>query len=686
MLYIGNNKIIKGYIGDIPVTHVSLGNRSLIKLELNVEKTFTPKCTDFSVLPGSTIIIEYTSEGVSSSDITVTYDESFFTKDGDSFTLIAEGYSEITYNVKGLPSVVIRVATTELEADKGATLDYTSSLPSYPSHIDATYYISSKTYNFSIRSKYVTASSKNETALWSYSPRNATCSGFLKLDMSDLKGLFYISVTYSSESSSSNDTFKIYMSESSILNTSVLNTLVSTWGNKSNVTVKSPSYSKAGSYYLHFSSTKKSSYGSDYLLGIKEIKIIHTRETSVYPATQIESSTIYTSPGRNFTLSDGVTLIPSNANESLSYSFDSPYAYQRDDNTFLLMSQGNFTAKCQGRYASGDIQISSGPGDSQLVLICKSTGENFNPTVHSIQGASNDWWDTIQNYGDNVNTLIATATVFPTSFKLGDTSNARYLAKVDYLHTKNLKDMSFMFYQCSNLESIRFVGNVSNVTDLSYTFGYCSKLTSLSLNDWDTSRISNMNSTFSDCSTLSNLEINLWNTSMVNDMNSMFSYCRSLTSLDLSSWDFSNVTNTSYMFRNCSSLYDLYINNYNDSWNISNMQSMFSDCSSLYSIDLSYWYTYNLQDTSYMFNNCSNLYEVYLNNFDMSQVWSTDCMFSGCSNLTYLHLDYCSYETVEKIITSSEFPEWNSGIIYCSSDVYNSGLTPPGCWTFEIVW
>ena len=521
MLYIGDNKIIKGYIGDIPVTHVSFGNRALIKIEVFVEKRFTPKCTDFSVNPRSTIIIEYTSEGISKNDITVTYDETFFTRNGDSFTLIAEGYSEIIYSVKGLSSVIIRVATSE---------------------------------------------------------------------------------------------------------------------------------------------------------------------SSRYYATRTESSTIYTSPGRNFTLRDGVTLIPSNANEELKYSLDSPYAYQRNFKTFLLMSQGNFTAKYQGKYVSGDIQINSNPGsDSQLVLICKSIDLVGSIGVHSIQGASDDWWVTIQNYGDNVNTLIATATVFPTRFKLGDTSNARYLAKVDYLHTKNLTDMSWMFHGCYNLESINFVGNASKVTSLYYTFSSCSKLTSLDLNSWDTSCVSNMSRVFSNCQALNSLGISQWNTSVVNDMSDMFNYCIGLTSLDLSSWDFSNVTNTSYMFSDCTNLYDLYINNYNDSWSISNMNSMFSGCSSLYSVDLSYWYTYNLQDTSYMFYGCSNLYELYLNNFDMTQVYNTDEMFGDCSNLQVLHLDYCSYETVEKIITSSNFPEWNSGTIYCSYDVYSS-LTPPGSWTFEPVW
>lgn len=528
MLYIGNNKIIKGYIGGILVTKVSLGNRELIKLEVAITKSFVPKCTDFSVKPGSTIIIEYTSEGVSKKDITVSYDETFFTRDGDSFTLIAEGYSEITYNIEGLPSVIIRVCTSS------------------------------------------------------------------------------------------------------------------------------------------------SPFGG------------------VYYATQISTSTIYTSPGRNINLSDGVTLIPSNSNEEdkLKYSIDSPMAYKRDWNTYLLMASGNFTAKCQGEYVSSDIQIISSHGatsDSQLVLICKSTSLISSMEVHSVVGASDDWWVTVDNYGDNKGTLIATATVFPTSFKLGEKPSAQYLESVDYLHTKSLTDMNEMFYNCSILESINFIGDISNVTELNYTFHYCSKLTELNLNSWNTSRVNSMRGTFSNCSALINLEVGQWNTSCVKYMDSLFSSCTGLSSLDLSSWDFSSVSDTSYMFSDCTNLYDLYINNYNDSWQISNMQSMFSYCSNLSSIDLSNWYTYNLQDTSWMFAGCSNLYEVYLNNFDMSNVYNTDSMFSDCGNLTALHLDYCSYETVEKIITSSNFPEWNSGTIYCSSDVFYSGLTPPGYWTFEAV-
>ena len=349
------------------------------------------------------------------------------------------------------------------------------------------------------------------------------------------------------------------------------------------------------------------------------------------------------------------------------------------------MSQGNFTAKYQGQYVSGDIQINSGiGGDSQLVLICKSINL-LNPIgVHSVQGASDDWWVTIQNYGDNVNTLLATATVFPTSFKLGDKFNAQYLAKVDYLHTKNLTDMSYMFYNCNKLESIIFVGNASNVQNMSYMFSSCPVLTSINIDDWDTSSVNNMSNMFDCCYALSSLNIGGWDVSSVNNMSYMFRSCSGLSSLDLSNWSTGCVNDMSYMFDSCSNLYDLYVS-YWDVSSVMNMSYMFNCCSGLSTLDLSNWYTYGLSDTSYMFYECSNLYELYLNNFDMNQVWSTDEMFYNCSNLQVLHLDYCSYETVEKIITSSSFPEWNSGTIYCSYDVYSS-LTPPGSWTLEPVW
>ena len=466
MLYIGNNKIIKGYIGDIPVTHVSLGNRSLIKLELFVEKTFTPKCTDFSVDPGSTIIIEYTSEGVSSSDITVTYDEAFFTRNGDSFTLIAEGYSEITYNIEGLPSVIIRVATAV-----GA----------------------------------------------------------------------------------------------------------------------------------------------------------------VYPATQIVTESTQITPylGANFTID--ATLIPLNANEVITYNHDSTSSQvtKRDDKTFIVWGYVNpFNIECKGKYVSNTINVKPiGGGKSDLVIVYTSISAGYYPKATD---KASDWWETTTYNGSSDYISIITASTLPTTLKFDITYNNTAIKSIDYIRTNNITDMSYMFEECNNLTSISHM---------------------------DTSNVINMFAMFRGCSVLSWLELLSWNTSNVIDMGSMFENCSNLNGLYISSWDTSNVYNMLYMF---------------------------SNCSNLYSLDLSNWNTYNVNDMSYMFNSCSNLSELYLNNFDMSNIWYTDYMFSGCYNLTYLHLDYCSYDTVDKIINSTDFPVDNYGTIYCSWDTYNN-LTPPGNWTFEAV-
>lgn len=439
MLYIGNNKIIKGYIGDIPVTHVSLGNRSLIKLELIVVRNFTPKCTDFSVDPGSTIIIEYTSEGISSSDITVTYDESFFTKDGDSFTLIAEGYSEITYNIEGLPSVIIRVATAV-----GA----------------------------------------------------------------------------------------------------------------------------------------------------------------VYPATQIVTESAQITPylGTNFTID--TTLIPLNTNEVITYNHDSTSSQvtKRDDKTFIVWGYVNpFNIECKGKYVSNTVNVKPiGGGKSDLVIVYTSIVNGYYPKATD---KASDWWETTTYNGPSDYISIITASTLPATLKFDITYNNTAIKSIDYIRTNNITDMSYMFEECNNLTSISYM---------------------------DTSNVTNMFAMFRGCSVLSWLDLS-WYTYNVTDMGSMFENCSNLNELHISSWDTSNV--------------------------------------------------YNMQ---YMFSNCSNLYELYLNNFDMSQVYSTDYMFSGCYNLTYLHLDYCSYDTVDKIINSTDFPVDNYGTIYCSWDTYNN-LTPPGNWTFEAV-
>ena len=177
---------------------------------------------------------------------------------------------------------------------------------------------------------------------------------------------------------------------------------------------------------------------------------------------------------------------------------------------------------------------------------------------------------------------------------------------------------------------------------------------------------------------LNAFELNTWDTSNVTTMESMFSYCE-VKDYDLSNWDFSKVTDTSGMF------------SYSDAVNI----------------DLSSW-TVNTGISSYyvgqMFIGCSNLETLDIRNLNI-----TDCIsnvsftnaFYRCRVLRTLRLDNCPGDTINKIITSTNFP---TGVITDSSgkeildDEGNTiprkiyckqanaeGLTLPDGWEFVYV-
>ena len=339
MLYIGNNKIIKGYIGNTPIAYAGFGKSELIKIGLK-KGTIVPVCTNYSVTPGSIITVEYTLEGLTENQITVTYDNTFFIKDGNNYTLIDEGYSEIIYNVDGVPHATIRVATMET-INNSHILNYEPSVPNLPSYITASY------GKFSRKSGYNGTSYVNR--LWS----TDTTSGYLKLDMSDLTGAFSITVTYDSNSNVSNNQFRIYLSTSENANTNVLETLASGWGKNKDAIVKSATYSEAGIYYLHFSATEGYNTSSP-ILGIKSFEIIS--EENIYPATQllIEPDSIQNKIGESFSLD--LTLIPSNANEKIEISYDSEYLSEVNG-VYTSLKSGPTSITYEGLYISGSVNV-----------------------------------------------------------------------------------------------------------------------------------------------------------------------------------------------------------------------------------------------------------------------------------------------------------------------------------------
>ena len=81
-----------------------------------------------------------------------------------------------------------------------------------------------------------------------------------------------------------------------------------------------------------------------------------------------------------------------------------------------------------------------------------------------------------------------------------------YKDKINY--NACLKDMSYMFYECSSLISLPDISkwNTNNIENMSYMFYECSSLISLpDISKWNTNNIESMSYMFYGCSSLISL-------------------------------------------------------------------------------------------------------------------------------------------------------------------------------------
>ena len=217
----------------------------------------------------------------------------------------------------------------------------------------------------------------------------------------------------------------------------------------------------------------------------------------------------------------------------------------------------------------------------------------------------------------------------------------------------NIKDISFMFFNCPNIESIDLSSfDTSSVTNMSYLFSECTELTNIDLSLFDTKNVTNMGSMFFNCSKLTNIDLSNFNTKNVSNMSFMFFKCNSLTNIDLSSFNTENVKNISGMFYRCSNLEEIDLNSFNTK-NVTNMNSMFYNCSGLKNLNLTSFNTQNVTNMSYLFYGCSNLSFLNLFYFDTRNVNNMNSMFSRCTNLIKINLS--SFNTKNVIYMSEMF-------------------------------
>lgn len=248
-------------------------------------------------------------------------------------------------------------------------------------------------------------------------------------------------------------------------------------------------------------------------------------------------------------------------------------------------------------------------------------------TLSFHRGATKPVGDNIYDlgYGDDPNWDTHAAEIKKVVFKAGFRDEA---------HTT----CSNWFNGCTNLTSIEGIENLntSKVTDMSGMFAQCSNLETLDLSHFNTEKVTTMAQMFYGCTKLHDLNISSFNTENVSYMNGMFDGCSNLESLDLSHFNtrYVRTDGMNYMFNGCSSLSSLDVSNFTTDKNSMQLDGLFKGCSSLQTLDLSSFSTGGASSVTDMFDGCSALRTIYVSDlFKFNNSVSSSNMFRNCENL-----------------------------------------------------
>ncbi len=131
----------------------------------------------------------------------------------------------------------------------------------------------------------------------------------------------------------------------------------------------------------------------------------------------------------------------------------------------------------------------------------------------------------------------------------------------------------------TNIKGLEYL-NTKEVTTMLYMFFGCTALESLDASHFNTEKVTNMNSMFEECEKIKELDLSSFNTEKVTDMGAMFFGCTALESLDLSNFNTANTTKLGSMFSNCPALTTIYAKNFNIDED-DNTDQMFNCCENL---------------------------------------------------------------------------------------------------------
>ena len=197
-------------------------------------------------------------------------------------------------------------------------------------------------------------------------------------------------------------------------------------------------------------------------------------------------------------------------------------------------------------------------------------------------------------------------------------NNCYEIKELDFpqsFNTQNVKNFSYMFHNCQNISQINFSSyfKTNNSTSMRTMFGKCYKLQKLDLQNFDTKEVKDMSYMFEQCINLEEILFSSsFKTNQTTYMNYMFSECNSLKKLDLSSFSAENAKFMSYMFNNCKQMTNIDLSKCKINKD-TNMIYMFNDCTNLRELNISSFIISDTNKIDDMFENMKNIQKIIVN-------------------------------------------------------------------------
>ena len=377
--------------------------------------------------------------------------------------------------------------------------------------------------------------------------------------------------------------------------------------------------------------------GDDECFDISNTCTINVYPTGISIITDVESAMYYENHFNTIKLD--YMLIPENCNVEIDNTIEFSCT---DDN--VIIDESNVFKFSKINESGFTINARLGEFTSSLNIECKECDivieTTNNQADFTFKVNNKNYYATDSHYlGDNIYGYI-NSDIESINFSV---SSQYHLKRVLKLNTGNVTDMSYMFKNCTKLESIPQL-DTSNVTNMKGMFTKCASLTTIP--QLDTSNVTNMKGMFTECASLTTIP--QLDTSNVTDMSYMFKTCRRLEDIPellntgsvvnmswmfsecislsvIPQFDTSNVTNMSYMFDCCNNVESIP---QLDTSNVTDMKGMFNKCSFLRTIpELN---TGNVTDMSYMFTEC-----VWMSgSADPDKYWNNPSVtvYTGCFN------------------------------------------------------